>query len=543
MATIVSCSPGVLDCEYDNTQDTCAPYNERYDEPNELTWVVPMAAIFMCLNAFGIGANDVANAWGTSVGSGAIGIRKACLIAGFANILGAVTLGYGVSDTIQKGVAKITEKDCWACGYCDSIMTIYAVGMFSALIGSSAFNMVATLVSAPVSGTHAIVGGVVGMTIAATSGSCVDWTFAGLGGIILSWVLSPIVAGIIGAGLFVFTDNIIMKAERPRERSLMFMPWFVAGSTFIIVFLVLLKSKVTKKAMPIYAHFFVALTAGGLAYFAGWWFRNRYINGNLPSQNPEVQMTAVKDAKKNDKEVKLMDDASVNQLPSASITENVQAEEEVGAGPKEDTVVDPETLETPSTAQNGENGQAKVEVQPEDLKMTTDQQDAVYVFRYLIVFNAALESFAHGSNDTGNSTAPFSAVFQTHKNGLHHCSKPETPEWVLFVAGCCVALGVNSLGYRVMRTVGSKITIINFHRGFCMEFASTAAVVIATLMGMPVSTTHCQIGAVVAVGVVALGRDRVDFRVIGQIVLSWIITLPFAGLTAAAFLAMIRSGL
>mmetsp|Transcript_20924 Transcript_20924/g.34349 ORF Transcript_20924/g.34349 Transcript_20924/m.34349 type:complete len:266 (-) Transcript_20924:220-1017(-) len=180
-----------------------------------------------------------------------------------------------------------------------------------------------------------------------------------------------------------------------------------------------------------------------------------------------------------------------------------------------------------------------------DMKLMQDpeKKDAITVFKYLIVFNAALESFAHGSNDTGNATAPFSAVFNTVNEGIHSCKSPETPEWALFVAGCCVAIGVNTFGYRVMTTVGKRITIVNFHRGFCMEFASTAAVVIATLLRMPVSTTHCQIGAVVAVGLAAFGWKQVHFGVVGQIVLSWIITLPFAGLFAAMMVAIIKPGI
>mmetsp|Transcript_15503 Transcript_15503/g.29439 ORF Transcript_15503/g.29439 Transcript_15503/m.29439 type:complete len:279 (-) Transcript_15503:276-1112(-) len=183
------------------------------------------------------------------------------------------------------------------------------------------------------------------------------------------------------------------------------------------------------------------------------------------------------------------------------------------------------------------------DMEEEEEEGDPSMNDALHVFKYLIVFNASLESFAHGSNDTGNATAPFSAVLNTVNEGIHNCKAAETPEWVLFVAGCCVALGVNTFGYRVMKTVGEKITVINFHKGFCIEFASTAAVVIATLLKFPVSTTHCQIGAVVAVGCASVGYKKVSFGVIGQIVLSWIITLPFAGLFAAMMLAIIESGI
>uniref|UniRef100_A0A7S3ZFK7 Phosphate transporter n=1 Tax=Lotharella globosa TaxID=91324 RepID=A0A7S3ZFK7_9EUKA len=497
-----------------------------------MDWLVPLAAIFMCCNAFGVGANDVANAWGTSVASGAIKLRKACLIAGFANILGAVTLGYGVSDAIQKGVADIEDPECWACGYCNSRMSLYAVGMFGALVGSSVFLLLATFSSAPVSGTHAIVGGVVGMTLAGTSGACLDWSIGGLGGIALSWVLSPVVAGFIGAGLYVFTDKFIMRATDPRTRSLTFMPIFVALSCFIIVFLVLLKSKVTKDALPVYGHFFLGVVAGIIGYFGGWFWRDKYVVSSLPSQTRKEL---------NDHHVVEMDSkAQFNQdeVGAVGSVSGVNEEEIIEEIQKQDSEHPAQQEQHVKTEPNQNKDQTRVK-DVED----PSREDAVYVFKYLIVFNAALESFAHGSNDTGNATAPFSAVFNTVNEGIHSCKAAETPEWVLFVAGCCVALGVNTFGYRVMRTVGEKITVVNFHKGFCMEFASTAAVVIATLLRFPVSTTHCQIGAVMAVGLVSVGYKNVSFGVLGQIVLSWIITLPFAGLFAAMMLAIIQTGI
>mmetsp|Transcript_21515 Transcript_21515/g.52704 ORF Transcript_21515/g.52704 Transcript_21515/m.52704 type:complete len:533 (+) Transcript_21515:166-1764(+) len=527
--TNLTCVTGVPDCEFDNSVD-CAGYNGEYEEPQDLNWLVPLAAIFMCANAFGVGANDVANAWGTSVASGAVPLRTACLLAGFANILGAVTLGYGVSDAIQKGVAEIDDPDCWACGYCNSRMSIFAVGMFGALIGSSVFLALATFGSAPVSGTHAVVGGVVGMTMVGTSGACLVWGLEGLGGIILSWVLSPVVAGIIGASLYWITDKYIIRSSAPKQRSLLFMPFFVALSTWVMVFLILLKSKVTSKAMPIYGHFFVAVAAGIVAYFVALWARNRYVVNNLPSSsqgldrdlNPASQMELDSKA----------------ELQQASEMSEIGGEEGQAPAATKETATK-EIKDEPCEVDTKDVGNE----QDLALMKNPDVKDAIYVFRYLIVFNAALESFAHGSNDTGNATAPFSAVLNTVNQGIHDCNTPSTPVWVLFVAGCCVALGVNTFGYRVMTTVGEKITVVNFHRGFCMEFASTAAVVLATLFRMPVSTTHCQIGAVVAVGIVSFGYKQVSFGVVGQIVLSWIITLPFAGLFAAMMTAIMREGI
>uniref|UniRef100_A0A7S2Z1M4 Phosphate transporter n=1 Tax=Chloropicon laureae TaxID=464258 RepID=A0A7S2Z1M4_9CHLO len=169
-----------------------------------------------------------------------------------------------------------------------------------------------------------------------------------------------------------------------------------------------------------------------------------------------------------------------------------------------------------------------------------EQTDALYFFKSLLVFVAALESFAHGSNDTGNATGAMSAIIQTFQEGSTECSKPETPIWVMAIAGFFVFLGVNTFGYRVIRTIGTNLTNINFHRGWCVEFASTFTVIIATTISMPVSTTHCQVGGVVAVGLSAFGPKKVAWGLFGKIFATWVLTLPFSGGLAAAFTAALR---
>merc|ERR1719263_1098830 len=168
------------------------------------------------------------------------------------------------------------------------------------------------------------------------------------------------------------------------------------------------------------------------------------------------------------------------------------------------------------------------------------KRNALYLFRYLLVFTAALESFAHGANDTANATAAFSATIGTYQNGLESCDQPETPIWIMAVGGAFVLLGVWTLGYRVIQTIGSKITTVDFHTAWCIEFGSTVSVVIATIMESPVSTTHCQIGAVTFVGLASVGCKEVQWSMLGKILLSWIITLPTSGIVAAIILWLFR---
>uniref|UniRef100_A0A7S1UC45 Phosphate transporter n=2 Tax=Phaeomonas parva TaxID=124430 RepID=A0A7S1UC45_9STRA len=174
---------------------------------------------------------------------------------------------------------------------------------------------------------------------------------------------------------------------------------------------------------------------------------------------------------------------------------------------------------------------------------SVEQEDAIYVFRYLLVFNAVLESFSHGANDTANSTAAFAAIINGNDEGLDACDASESQRRVMFLAGAFVLMGIVTVGYRVIETVGKGITAVNYQRGWCIEFASTFSVVLATWLELPVSTTHCQIGAVTFVGLAAFGADKVKWSTLGQIVISWVLTLPFSGLLAAALAAMFREGL
>jgi solute carrier family 20 (sodium-dependent phosphate transporter) len=169
--------------------------------------------------------------------------------------------------------------------------------------------------------------------------------------------------------------------------------------------------------------------------------------------------------------------------------------------------------------------------------------DAMFCFRILLVCNAALESFAHGSNDTANCTGPFKAVYQIYQHGLDSCHDAQHGEWIMVVAGAFVALGVFTFGKNVIETIGKNLTMIDYQRGFCIEFSSCVTVVLATMLELPVSTTHCQIGSVVFVGLVSMGHQHVSWRLVGKIFLTWVVTLPFSGTISIMIMAMIRSAI
>ena len=470
------------------------------------------------LMAFGIGANDAANSWATTVGSGALPLRWACLLGGAMEWAGAVAIGYGVAKTI-KGIAKPDAPECFACGYCDSKMGLYTVAMFSALFAAAIFLLIATFTWMPVSTTHAIIGAALGATWVATGWGCLNWAIdGGLGGIVLSWVISPAVSGTLCALAWTVTQFTILNPKlggNPRTNGIWGIPLLYSAQTFVIIFMILLKGPTTNK-WPLSRMICIAVGAAAAMFAAAIPFALLFVKKRLPS-------VAARESRE-----KLAADAEAGKTGDG-----------LGGGAEPHSMLEEHSAAEVAKMEPGKVLGLSAEFTPDET-LSEEQVDAVFCFRYLLVFVAALESFAHGSNDTGNATGAFSAVLQTYSEGLSECSSPTTPVWVMAVAGLFVALGVNVLGYRVIRTIGTSLTDINYHRGWSVEFASTFTVVIATIVGMPVSTTHCQVGAVVAVGLCAFGPKHVSFGLFGKICATWVLTLPFAAGIAAGMTAALR---
>mmetsp|Transcript_4877 Transcript_4877/g.10218 ORF Transcript_4877/g.10218 Transcript_4877/m.10218 type:complete len:543 (+) Transcript_4877:19-1647(+) len=530
---MAQCDSGNYDCAspYYDGIESCQDYDWAFGSPKNNLFLVVMGSLIMCAMAFGIGGNDVANAWGTSVGSGAIKLRTACIIAGLCDWLGAVTLGYGVSSKITKGVSEVDTQECWACGCSDSFMGVYAVGMLAALIAAATFLLLATFTAMPVSTTHAIVGGVVGVTMMGVGADCLNWNYeGGLGGIVASWIISPLLSGLIGSFVFICTDKLILKSNDPLKRALLSIPFLYALTSLILTYMILIKAGPTKhlsSSVQIGTAFAVAFAVMVVSIA----FVVPNVKKNLPSISGDFSsgMTAVESVEGNG----TTDDKEHLTLADGTLRETSSGERLMNGGKPIRIKTDVGLIEETAKASDLVNKT----IADEEVAMRPGLKDAIFCFRYLLVFNAALESFAHGANDTANSTAAFSAILNSYSNGLYACESKSTPWWIMGIGGLFVLVGINIIGYRVIETIGENVTAINFHRGYCIEFASTATVVIATLLELPVSTTHCQIGAVTFVGLTAFGKDKVEWRLLGQIVLSWIITIPFAAMLSAVLTA------
>ena len=403
-------------------------------------WFLVLAFVFGMYMTWGIGANDVSNAMGTSVGSGAITIKQAIIIAGIFEFAGAFLAGGTVAGTIKSG---IIDPSVLA-----STPHLLIYGMLAALLASGIWLMVASSRGWPVSTTHTIVGALVGFGVVGIGMHAVKW--AGLGQIVASWFISPVTGGIIALILMLSVRKLVFETDDPFGNAKKWAPFYV----FLVGYIVAVVT-ISKGLKNFDLHFSVAETQ---IY--------SIVVGILCAILGKILVNKVK-----------VDNTADKSFHYASVEK---------------------------------------------------------VFVPMMIFTAAAMAFAHGSNDVANGIGPIAAVFTLVDTGTL-TSKAQVPWWLLLAGGIAIVVGLATMGYKVMQTIGTKITELTPSRGYCATLAAAATVVVASGLGMPVSTTHIAVGAVMGVGL-ARGIGALDLRVLGNIVLSWFVTLPIgAGLAAIIY--------
>jgi len=409
------------------------------------TIMIALAVIFGLYMTWGIGANDLANAMGTSVGAGAVTVKQAIGIAIVFEFAGAVLAGGNVTKTIRKGIIDPT----------DIIATpeILIYGMLAALLAAAVWLMIASSKGWPVSTTHSIVGALIGFAVVGIGPDAVNW--GQVGKIVASWVISPAIGGTIAFLLVLSTRKLIFDTENPLRNAKKYAPYYIFLVGFIISLVTLFKGL---------AHLHIELTGPqsfGLAICIG-------------LLTSSIGMFFIRKV-------------------------------------KEDTEAD------------------------RDFHFASVEK----VFTPMMLFTACSMAFAHGSNDVANGIGPLAAVISIVTSGGEVMQSSEMPVWILFVGGTGIVVGLVTLGYRVMLTVGTKITELTPSRGFCAELAAASTVVLASRTGLPVSTTHILVGAVLGVGL-ARGIGALDLRVILNIIVSWIVTLPAGAIMAMVFFFFLK---
>jgi PiT family inorganic phosphate transporter len=402
-----------------------------------------LAALFGLFMAWGIGANDVANAMATSIGSGALTIRKALIVAAVFEFAGAVLAGGGVTATIRRGII--------APEFAVDQPQLLVFGMLASLLSAGIWLLLASRRGWPVSTTHSIVGAIVGFAIAAYGINSVEWGQVSV--IIVSWAISPLIAGIFSFFIFSSIQRLVLRHANPLERARRYAPAYVFLTVALISLVTILKGL---------SHVGLELTA-------------------LQAYSIALGLALVV--------------AIIGRYFIMRIKVDKRAEKKFHYA----------TVER--------------------------------VFGVMMIVTACSMAFAHGSNDVANAIGPVAAVINVSRTGVAS-QQSAVSLWILILGGCGIVLGLATFGRHVIATVGARITSLTPTRGFSAELAAASTIVFASGTGIPISTTHTLVGAVLGVGV-AGGISAINLGVVGRIFVSWIITIPVgAALTIMIFFVL-----
>jgi PiT family inorganic phosphate transporter len=403
-----------------------------------------LACCFGLFMAWGVGANDVSNAMGTSVGAKALTIKQAILIAMVFEFCGAYLAGGQVTETIKNGIvdASVIPAD------------LFVLGMLSALLSAGTWLMIASMRGWPVSTTHSIVGAIIGFASVGVSMDAVNW--GGLVPIVSSWVVTPFLSGLLAFGLFKSVQCLIIDTENPFQNAKRWVPVYMFLTGFMLALMTFTKG----------------LKHVGLSFSAGQGVLMAVGVGVLVALLGMVLISRIK--------------------------------------------VDPEADRTFHFA------------------------SVERVFAILMIFTACSMAFAHGASDVSNAVGPLAAVVGVIDAGgdMVIGGKSPVPGWVLLMGAVGIVIGLATYGWKVIATIGKGITELTPSRGFAAELATAGTVVAASGIGLPVSTTHTLVGAVLGIGM-ARGIGALNLAVVGKIFTSWVVTLPVGALLAIIYLEVL----
>lgn len=467
------------------------------------TILLIMAIVFGFYMAWSIGANDAANALGTSVGSGVLSLRNAVIMGAVLEFLGAFLVGSHVSQTIQKGIVApevFTHSP---------INLIF--GMCAALLTAGAWLQLASHNGWPVSTTHSIVGSLVGFGLIAGGVEAIHWNKMVF--IALSWVISPLLSGFVSYAIFAFIRDRIFFSATPIKDSKKLIPYLVFIVSFILCLVLFFKGL---KNLNLELDLFSAtgyaigfsLIFSGLTYLLirkKQWQESEYEAKNLKNywalhslQRVVKHLYRVTSSSKGE-----LHDKSAQMLKEAKKLKE------------------------------------KVENEAHEIERTHSEHEVVEkLFSFLQIMSAALMAFAHGANDVANAIGPLACILDVIKHG-QVSESPEIPVWVLACGGLGIVVGLATMGWKVMETIGKKITELTPTRGFAAEFGAATTILFASKLGLPISSTHTLVGAVLGVGF-ARGIRAINLNVVKNIAISWIVTIPVGAVSTILIYLLLK---
>jgi len=462
-------------------------------------WIVVTGGIFSFISAMGIGANDAANAFATSVGSKALTIKQAAGLAVVFETAGAILMGNHVTDTIRKGIAD------YKCFENEPELLMY--GCMWVIISVGAWLFIATYYEMPVSTTHSCVGGMIGMTIALAGTECVIWYkqvdsfpyVGGVIGIVMSWVISPLFSGLLSSLLFALVRSQVLRYSYESKRLNYIYPLLVGGTLVINSFFIIYKG-----AKGLGLHNIEAASAIGISITIG-------SIGALLTIPFVPKIRKIVDNKM----------GNINNLNNNEIIET----NEIVNNQKKFNI-------------NSESQLTKVT----NLHLNAEKFDprTEEVFKYLQIFSAICDSFSHGANDVANAVGPFAAIFIIYREQGNLTKKLDMENdayWILSMGGIGIAIGLIVYGKKIIYAIGNKLCKITPSRGTCIELGSALVIIAGSRLKIPLSTTHCQVGATDGVGLLENKRcnkkiEGVNWWILTKTAFGWIITCVVVGLSA-----------
>jgi sodium-dependent phosphate transporter len=497
---------------------------------DEYTWIFALTVIFAFIAAFGIGANDMANSFATTLGSRALSLGMVVVVAAICEFLGAVLLGASVTSTIKSGIANLDKFT--------NAPLLLMYGFMCVAATAALWDNFATYLALPVSTTHTTVGATLGMALVLRGGSAVIWSkhqdafpyIKGMLVIFLSWVVSPICSGIVAAVLFMVIRSLILRSPHGYKRAFWALPILIMGMVWMIVAFIIQtgsKNKTWKEYNDSFAAWVGAVCGVGAGLFT------------LLLVMPLLK-------RRIDRAHERMDKLSAEHDNPMALQEALLEQEKTSGvsywiGSKIPASVHNNKIWRTIFWNFYQDIHDVAHTEGTQTKVVHDRAEvfdikAEALFRYLQVFSACVMSFTHGANDVSNAMGPFAAVYQIWSTG-QVSSNVDVPEWILVIGGAGIVCGLALFSSNISRCLGVQVAKITYARGFSAEFATAIVVAIASRYGLPVSTTQVITGALIAVGLTE-GVRGVNWWACLRIFTGWVVTILFACAICSLFVAL-----
>ncbi|OMP85685.1 Phosphate-repressible phosphate permease [Diplodia seriata] len=552
---------------------------------HQFDYLFAIGVIFAFLDAFNIGANDVANSFATSVSSRSLTMGQAMCIATVMEFGGAIGVGARVSDTIR---TKIIDTEIF-----EDDPAVLMLAMVCAVVASSIYLTCATRFGLPVSTTHSIMGGVIGVGIATVGTDGIDWSINGVSAVFLAWICAPGISGCFAAIIFLITKFGVMLRENPVKHAFYAIPLYFALTSGLLTMLIVWKGAserinlsdggIAGCVVGVAAGVALLVSLFFLPYLwrkvvhGDWTLKWYHIpqgplllkRGEIPPRpegvqdikdyyaghktRDEVERECNQGPQSNSDDIEKTEGETPAPSPDIkakqSANEAVIAKEIKGTRP-EGPVYNPVVMfyyAKKAFLHGVEQDVVSAQKKQDFLSGNVDEREAhaahydnraEYMYSFLQVMTAATASFTHGANDVSNAVGPFATIYLIWRTSRISSETP-VPTWILAFGGAGIVVGLWTYGYNIMRNLGNRITLHSPSRGFSMELGSAITIIMATQLALPISTTQCITGATVGVGLCSGTWRTINWRMVAWIYFGWFITLPVTGIVSGCLMGII----